>query len=318
MNATNQPNAQTAQGATFNVFFVQGRNGLITRDRVLKRVAFPDRKNPVQPQVGEAWRVSIAGENPSKTVYFLTCLERLEEAAPKALVEPKPVVKPVAKPTARPETKLRSPGIFPLERARAWLTPAKADLTNLAFCLAQRRIAGDDLASHHQRRLEAGVSTLESIAAALNRVDDDLRRQCDDVAQLGQRLFTNQRELARLEQEKAELSRRTLEYARLCKRVKAEPDNDVLKVEVDNYKAELDSRRALFNSQRLAACTEKDQVANDIHWLWHDGDKEQVEVVRGLHEEQCKLWAERQTQEDNLRQAVEDLENRLQQLSEAN
>ena len=73
--------AQVNSNSEFVVRFVASNNGGVKADgRVEKRIAFPDRKS-VQPQINETWKVKIAGENPTKTVYFLTCIEKVDDSA---------------------------------------------------------------------------------------------------------------------------------------------------------------------------------------------------------------------------------------------
>ncbi|MCC7527640.1 MAG: hypothetical protein IT342_03895 [Candidatus Melainabacteria bacterium] len=61
----------------FVVRFVAGSRGVKSAQRLLGRLAFPCSRGP-QPRPGEIWRVKLAGENPGKTVFFLTCIERVE------------------------------------------------------------------------------------------------------------------------------------------------------------------------------------------------------------------------------------------------
>lgn len=61
----------------FVVRFVAGRRGVRSALRVQGRIALPRKRGP-QPRAGEIWRVKVAGENPGKTVFFLTCIERVE------------------------------------------------------------------------------------------------------------------------------------------------------------------------------------------------------------------------------------------------
>jgi hypothetical protein len=62
----------------FTVRFVSAERGVKAEAPVKGRIAFPSNRGP-QPKAGECWRVKIAGENPRKTVFFLSCIERIEE-----------------------------------------------------------------------------------------------------------------------------------------------------------------------------------------------------------------------------------------------
>lgn len=69
-----------AQDNSFVVRFVPADRGVKSEARVRGRIAFVDKRGP-QPNVGEFWRVFIRGENPTKTVYFLTCIEKVDQPA---------------------------------------------------------------------------------------------------------------------------------------------------------------------------------------------------------------------------------------------
>ncbi len=78
---------------SFIVRFVAADRGVKSEARVQGRIAFPSNRGP-QPKAGEFWRVTIQGENPKKTVFFLTCVEQVEQPAdyqsPKVENKPKP------------------------------------------------------------------------------------------------------------------------------------------------------------------------------------------------------------------------------------
>lgn len=75
--------------------------------KVWGRVAFPDRqwgRHAPPPQAGEEWEVTISGENPQKTVYFLLpvrCLLSAEEIAAKEAAEKATAEKAAAERAAR-------------------------------------------------------------------------------------------------------------------------------------------------------------------------------------------------------------------------
>ncbi|MCC7527731.1 MAG: hypothetical protein IT342_04370 [Candidatus Melainabacteria bacterium] len=72
--------AQVISYGTFYLTFASNtrRSGVITSLR--GRIAFPSSRGP-QPKAGETWHVTIAGENPKRTVYFLSCIEKVENGA---------------------------------------------------------------------------------------------------------------------------------------------------------------------------------------------------------------------------------------------
>lgn len=70
----------TQQNNSFVVRFVAADRGVKSEARVQGRIAFPDKRSP-QPNAGEFWRVFIRGENPTKTVFFLTCIEKVDQPA---------------------------------------------------------------------------------------------------------------------------------------------------------------------------------------------------------------------------------------------
>ncbi len=65
---------------SFIVRFVAADRGVKSEARVQGRIAFPSNRGP-QPKAGEFWSVTIQGENPKKTVYFLTCVAQVEQPA---------------------------------------------------------------------------------------------------------------------------------------------------------------------------------------------------------------------------------------------
>lgn len=80
-----------AQDNSFVVRFVPADCGVKSEARVQGRIAFPDKRSP-QPNAGDFWRVFIRGENPTKTVFFLTCIEQVEQ--PADYQSPQPAMKP--------------------------------------------------------------------------------------------------------------------------------------------------------------------------------------------------------------------------------
>lgn len=69
-----------ANNDSFVVRFVSADRGVKSEARLQGRIAFPSNRGP-QPKAGEFWRVTIQGENPKKTVFFLTCVEKVDQPA---------------------------------------------------------------------------------------------------------------------------------------------------------------------------------------------------------------------------------------------
>lgn len=71
-----------AQEMFNRVLFVRFTTGPgdVTVARVRGRIAFPSKRGP-QPKAGEIWRCKVEGENPERTVFFLTCIERVDTQA---------------------------------------------------------------------------------------------------------------------------------------------------------------------------------------------------------------------------------------------
>lgn len=59
------------------VTFLPARNGGVMA-KINGRVAFPDRRWMPPPEEGDEWEVEVAGENPAKTVYFLTPVRKID------------------------------------------------------------------------------------------------------------------------------------------------------------------------------------------------------------------------------------------------
>ncbi len=100
--------------SSFIVRFVAADRGVKSEARVQGRIAFPSNRGS-QPKAGEFWRVTIQGENPKKTVFFLTCIEQVEQ--PADYQSPKVENKP-----SRPATATRSV-VAPASRSAA--SPAR-------------------------------------------------------------------------------------------------------------------------------------------------------------------------------------------------
>lgn len=65
---------------TFIVEFRRGKRGDVVAFLDSGKVAFPERRGP-QPEVGDQWEVTVAGENPAGTVAFLRLHRRISTAA---------------------------------------------------------------------------------------------------------------------------------------------------------------------------------------------------------------------------------------------
>jgi hypothetical protein len=71
-------------GTTLQVEFIEdtykGRTGIKAKNRVGGRYSFPSRAGS-QPAPGDIWEVEVEAENPSGSVYFLRCIQRMSTLA---------------------------------------------------------------------------------------------------------------------------------------------------------------------------------------------------------------------------------------------
>lgn len=292
----------------FSARFVAARDdsAVKTEFRVSGRIAFPDRRGP-QPKAGETWIVSIAAENPKKTVFFLTC----HELAPAVEFTPTaPSSKNVAPPTSRSKPQspvqnvspapavetstlfvpdyLFAPGSDAYEQAKSWTTRVtKTDLTNLRFAHAQL------LASSNPEALAllAGLTTLLGVVDASRDKLNDLKAQTKRLyskdLEAARELYAAKVEMSEVASEKSMLSVDTLSYARLVKRIKVEGDSasSTLVAEAESFKTALDARRAAHSSRRAAAKQQFDDA--DLGRLF-SMNSEDVEAGVALLEEIAK------------------------------
>lgn len=300
-----------AIGHEFVATFVPAKNGLQTAERVNKRRAFPDRKGP-QPNNGETWKVKLSGQNPSGTVHFVVCLSRVEET-PVEDIAPQAARNNAAK-SARPvDTTVRAAGGNVYERAVAWLTPVKnAGLSDLAFVVSQRHMLTDSVCLDLREFIKGIIDAIDEnrgVAQRLQQRFSELGRW-NSLGEQARELVTARATMAKLLADKAVLAKDTLDYARLCKRVKAQTEvsDTTLADEAAFVKAALDERRAALKSG-IEQAEQALRGAEDNRY-WSSDEETFDELCQNLlDQEQSAQTASRLTSE--LEQAVVALEARL-------
>lgn len=291
-------------GQEFVATFVPANSGLQTAQRVNGRRTFPDRKGP-QPKDGEKWSVKLSGQNPSGTVHFVVCLSRIEET-PVTVAAPKPA-KPVH------ATVKTAAGHTAYERALSWLTPVKSvGLADLAFVMAQKQSLSDGVCLALRGTIQGLVETVDESRKTAARLKGRFEEQgrWDSLGESARELVTARDTMKKLLDDKAVLSRDTLDYARLCKQVKAQPEgaDSTLADQAAAVKATLDARRSALKTAIEEAQQALRRAEDNRYWS-HDQE---------VFDELCQNLAEQEeaTRTESrlvgeLEQAVAALEARL-------
>lgn len=319
-------NQAPQEEATFIVSFVHGRKGIMALEKVIGRFAFPDSK--FKPKFGQSWKVSIVGENkPKNTVYFLKGLELIAEAQSEETKIAKPnkqqrvasaaVIDDDIDHSSNWHQRLRAPGIFPMERAMAWLTPVnKPDMSTLAFSLAQRRLDEDEITAANKQDMLTNMDHMARVDRELKALEERLNSFDRYEHRLGEQFF----DLTRIiNYEKDQIKCDGAAYARLCGKLKHDSENSALRVQVETFKAQLDKRRAAYKDEananiRLDAEWELADIKERLEH-GHNADKKIVEEVHQLYLQKAALHRQHFQYEDALRQAVDALERRFYWLS---
>ncbi|MBC7997513.1 MAG: hypothetical protein IAF58_06205 [Leptolyngbya sp.] len=298
----------------FSARFVAARDdsAVKTEFRVSGRIAFPDRRG-LQPKAGETWIVSIAAENPKKTVFFLTCHElapavdttstpstnppstnaapktsQSKPPAPVKTVSPAPSTPAVETATLFVPDYLFAPGGDAYEQAKSWTTRVtKTDLTNLRFAHAQLLASSDSVALALQVELTTLVGAVDASQDKLNDLTAQTKRLYSKDLEAARALYAAKVEMSEVAREKGTLAVDTLSYARLVKRIKVEGDSasSTLVAEAESFKTGLDARRAAHSTRRAAAKQQFDDA--DLGRLFAS-NSEDVEAGVVLLEELAK------------------------------
>lgn len=249
---------QDKSNSVFAMRFVATERGIKAEQRVKGRIAFPSNRG-TQPADGDTWRVQIAGENPKKTVFFLTLIEKVE------VKEQKPAGKPVKKSGAVPPVSpadvmfvpdyIFAPGGDTLAQATAWLTPVtKIDLGNLKFAHAQKLGAADEEAREIAKHLTAAIAYIGETGTARDALRANLKAAGRDGETAGE-LFAARKRSASAAEAKRVLQLDTLAFGRLkqsySKAGKADDAEAVSHLTV--VKDDLDARRQAVNEESEAA-----------------------------------------------------------------
>lgn len=283
---------QDKSNPVFSMRFVSTERGIKAEQRVKGRIAFPSNRG-TQPADGETWRVQIAGENPKKTVFFLTLLEKVEAKETKPALqglldgpgrliisgEPgkgrssilkvmgemwkhgAPLEQPASVPPASPADVMFvpdyifAPGGDAVAQAKAWLTPVtKIDLTNLKFAHAQKLGAADEEASEIAGHLRAAIAFLDEAGTSGDALCAKLKAAGRD-GEAASELFAARKRSAAAAEAKRVLQVDTLSYGRLKQSYtkKSEADTPETNPHLKSVKDDLDARRTVVNAEVEAA-----------------------------------------------------------------
>ncbi|MCC7531162.1 MAG: hypothetical protein IT342_21830 [Candidatus Melainabacteria bacterium] len=251
---------QKLSNAAFNMTFVSNTrgSGVIAKERVHGRIAFPSSGGP-QPNAGETWRVTIACENPKRTVYFLSCIEKAEtgtgekgavangtdekgnmesplpaSAAQQPLDGAAPVIiltdgprYPSSQMDAAGQTLLAK--VEPdrlignaITRTKMWLTPVvKITLRNLSFARMQQRAAADPAARATAAAMAMALQQIEDMAKSTSTLNAQVKRVAyPDQYAVAVELFEARKQVQWSAETKRQLNLQTLAYGRLVQKVK--------------------------------------------------------------------------------------------------
>lgn len=269
--------SNVAQSAIFTAKFVAANRGVQTEQRVNGRRAFPDRSG-AQPKQGESWNVQVVGENPQRTVHFVKCIDLVTAEPAVAVVEQKPQVSLKV---------LRAPGKDVIARANAWLSPnTPVDLSNLAFVMAKRRIAGDTTAAALLAQIASTLEAAEQQSEMVEMAAQGIKRIDARDGEVALALFNARKVMTQLVADKGALARETLDYARLVKQlnaqVKAQVDTQSdachteLAARVAACKEALDKKRSAHNEAMAAGKSALSDAELGLHFCYHEDDVQQV------------------------------------------
>ena len=283
---------QDKSNPVFAMRFVATDRGIKAEQRVKGRIAFPSSRD-TQPKDGETWRVQIAGENPRKTVYFLTLVERVDEKAKQLPAAVTTTTGPVAsggnvrvglRPSTlaaaragKPTKQLASvppvcvadvlsdkmfvpdyifaPGDDTVCQAKAWLTPVtKIDLTNLKFAHAQKLGVADEEACEIAGHLSAALAFLDETSTSSDAQRAKLKAAGRD-GETASELFAARKRSAAAAEAKRQLQLDTLSYGRLKQSYSkaGKADDTEAKSHLAVVKDDLDARRTVVNEEVEAA-----------------------------------------------------------------
>lgn len=279
---------QDKSNPVFSMRFVATERGIKAEQRVKGRIAFPSNRG-TQPGDGDTWRVQIAGENPKKTVFFLTLIEKVEvkekpvETSPRNFTDPSNpsrilitgepgkgrssllramgemwkhgAPKPAAEDAMFVPDYIFAPGGDTIAQAKAWLTPVtKIDLTNLKFAHAQKLGAADEEACEIASHMSAAIAFISETGTSSEALRAKLKSAGRD-GEAASELFAARKRSAAAAEAKRVLQLDTLSFGRLKQSYSkaGKADDAEANSHLAAVKDDLDARRKVVNEESEAA-----------------------------------------------------------------
>ncbi|MBK7840022.1 MAG: hypothetical protein IPJ49_20555 [Candidatus Obscuribacter sp.] len=278
---------------TFVTTFVAAKKGMQTGIRIGGRRAFPSRGRPF-PKLGETWLVSIAGENPAKSVYFVNCIELVAAA----VKEPKAVdhaanftnvaiaEKQLTADAAGVQTSViaNDHTTALLQRVESWLVkPKEITFGNLLTGYLQGAVDGDAQASELRETLKSTMSTFDLVCAEGKRLAQLMTKRYMVVDyELADRLYSARKEMECRKLEARELQLQTLAYARSVRLVKAQGVgvDKKLVAEAADLQLALDQARAKHKEKMTRTKVALEEL--ELEYLYLDFDQRMLAKGAGM------------------------------------
>lgn len=277
---------------TFVTTFVAAKKGMQTGIRIGGRRAFPSRGRPF-PKLGETWLVSIAGENPAKSVYFVNCIELVAAATkePKALDSVDngneyPAANCTNVAIAEKQLTVKAAGVqisvlandhttALLQRVESWLVkPKEITFVNLLSGYLQGCVDGDAQASALRETLRSTMGAFDFASSESKRLAEFLRKRYMAVDyELADRLYSARQEMECRKLEAHELKLQTLAYARSVRSINAQGaavDKELV-TEAAGMQLALDQARAKHKEKMTRTKVALDEL--ELEYLYLDFDQ---------------------------------------------
>lgn len=192
-----------------------------------------------------------------------------------------------------------------LARLMDWATPvAKVNMGNLDFAMAQRRVASDETASGMLSQLLADMAranALQEKSKARVRAIHSYRAWARNDAEA---IHDARKIMQRLLNEKSELRRETLAYARQVKQLKATSHggrHDELARQVTQTKQELDRKRDAHKAAMATATVQLDSAEEQLQLCYNEAAvMEIIELLQAAESYYEQARSIRQQLEDDL------------------
>lgn len=178
----------------------------------------------------------------------------------------------------------RTAGQDALARLMDWATPvAKVNLGNLDFAFAKRRVASHETASGMLSQLLSDMARANALQEESDTRVREIRSYSLWAQGVAEAIHDARKIMQRLLNEKAELRRETLAYARQVKQLKATPHggrHDELARQVAQTKQELDRKRDAHKAAMATATVQLDSAEEELQHCYNEAAV--VEIIELL------------------------------------